>query len=60
MRVLLSADSERSFPMPPFPYAVAVIVPAAGQATTPSLLIGLNIRLIVEQDSAEYIAETEV
>lgn len=46
--------------MPPFPYAVAVIVPAAGQATTPSLLIGLNIRLIVEQDSAEYIAETEV
>ena len=46
--------------MPPFPDAVALIAPAAGQATAPSLLIGLNIRLIVEQDSAEYIAETVV
>ena len=46
--------------MPPFPDAVSVIAPTAWQATAPSLLIGLNICLIVEQDSAEYIAETEV
>lgn len=58
--MLLSADAERGFLMPPFPDAVSVIAPTAWQATAPSLLIGLNIRLIVEQDSAEYIAETEV
>lgn len=60
MRVLLSEDVERSFPMPPFPDAIVVIAPAAERTTAPLLLIGLNICLIVVQDSEEYIAETDV